>query len=252
MFVHPAQFTSTRQTNLVGVLGKAMNHHIFWFDYVGFRKEVEPFVQMADQGKYTEVIERARTIAIQKIPKGWVLEGLGTSLSSFLYFSSDDLLARATGFSFLVILSQFLRPISLPTPGFGNLGRVADSLGWNERDVKLLSMGMTTVLLLKPEQVKDPLERPPAADSHWYDPVFYSWWMRPENAFYTGWWDMESIKMLLHKLPQISHSLQSTDVVKLQLHPSVTQEILFNDYAAIIELFEKALAEQVGIYCVIS
>jgi hypothetical protein len=228
-----------------------MFYSIFLFDYVNFRLEAQPYVQLADEGNYSAVNAKAKEIASQINAETWILEDLGTTLRGF-FTSSNIPISQTTGFSFLVMLTQFLKPIPFSAPGLGNVAYTAGQVGWSEHDTKLLSRGIATTTLLKPNLVLDKLERPPADDPRWHDASYYWWWLRPENAFYIGWWDLDSIEAMHRKLIEVAPNFAVVDVMDFKLHPSVTHQSLLNDYEQAIALFETAQKEQLGLFQIIS
>lgn len=228
-----------------------MYHAIFLLDYVGFRQEVEPFVRLADKGEYAAIIDKATEIAVRIAPEEWILEDLGTSLKGF---SDEAQESRSTpqtiGFSFLVLLSQFLKPVPFPAPGLGNVAQAVTLLNWDRKDVDLLRNGMATTTLLKPDLVENPLERPPSDDPRWHKESHYWWWLRPEYAFYTGWWEVRQLEKLRNILSKTQPKLAQVDVAQLNLHPSVTNKVLHENYERTIQLFDLAVSQQVGLYSI--
>jgi hypothetical protein len=235
-----------------------MAQEIFMFNYTGFRREVEPLVLLADKGDYSDVLKKARALAEDIQPGTWILENLGTSLQDFKDAKPDHPNnwlrpgPHLTGFSFLVILSQFLTPIPVPPPRLSDVGHAASALGWSRRDVELLSIGMATTALLKPELVPDPLERPSGADSRWNDPAYYWWWLRPEHAFYTGWWDLELIAKFHQRLSEMRKDFEQIDVAALSKRTNTVQSDLIGNYEKTVKVFSDALAEQTGLFQIIA
>jgi hypothetical protein len=221
-----------------------MREVTLFFDHEGFQQEAEPLVQRVDTGDYEAVIRRARTIASRISRKKWILEGLGTSLLQL-----DELLPGPSliGFSFLVLLSEFLHPNPFGYQSIGWIGTVVEHLGWSPRDVKLLKNGMATTYLLKPELVPDPLERPPN-DERWHDPTYYWWWLRPANAYMTGWLTCEQITVFHRRLLEVQTDYEQVDVTSLNMPSSTIQADLLEDYQRGLKLFEAAIEAKVGLF----
>jgi hypothetical protein len=220
---------------------------IFLFDYLKFRSEAQPFVVKADRGEYGAIIDKANEIADHIIPANWILEDLGTTLTNFSEFRQNGMQSQVVGFSFLVLLSRFLEAMSAATPSLGNVGQVVAAIGWNRRDVELLSKGMATTTLLKPALVSDVLARPPINDARWHEPAFYWWWLRPENAFYVGWWDKPHLERFHDMLTKFRTDFERADLGKLNLPASVTEKSLLADYDRTVEVFALAKAKGYGL-----
>jgi hypothetical protein len=233
-----------------------MYHSVFLLDYISFRQQAQPLVEMADKGNFSAVLEKAKEIADRIPPEAWILEGLGTSLGELPDLVKNGPVAPLIGFSFLVILSQSLKPIESPRPGSGNVAQVMALLNWNSRDVQLLREGMTTRSLLRPELISDPdiLQRIPAPvdDPRWKNPAYYWWYFSPGRAFHNGWWDIELIERLSRQLKGVRVDIQQIDISQLNLSPSVTTQILLEDYDRTVSLFEIALEQQLGLYSITS
>ncbi|MCC6614049.1 MAG: hypothetical protein IT320_11275 [Anaerolineae bacterium] len=229
-----------------------MNHTMFIFDYIGFRAEAQPLIEMADQGDYSAVFEKARKIARHIAPETWILEDLGTTLKGFPDNMENFPISRNAGLSFLIILSQFLEHSLIPPLGLGNIAKIGASLGWSEADIKLLSIGLSTAALMKPDLVTNPQERSSISDPHWHDSAYYWWWVQPENAFYTGWWDIEHMKLLVEKIEAIRNQFEQINVEALNLHSSVTKLSLHEDYENTITQFKKTILREKGLFYIIS
>lgn len=226
-----------------------MQHEKFLFDYVGFQQAAQPFIQLADQGDYEPVISRAKEIASQIPPRKWVLEDLGTTLDS------PDTYGRGftgfiTGFSFLVMLSQFLTPLKNHNAGmFPNVGQTAAVIDstWSEADVFLFYRGMATTVLVKPDLVPDPMQRPPAHDTRWWgDPEYWWWWVRPSHSFSIGWWSLEQITRFHRRLLPIRPEFERVSLSNTPLPSYVTHETLLRDYDDAMKLFATAIEAEVG------
>jgi hypothetical protein len=226
-----------------------MREKTFLFDHEGFRREAKPFIQQADEGNYKAILQRARSIPSRISPQEWILEGQGTSLAE-LDASPGP---WRTGAAFLVLLSEFLRPNPFAR-SIGSTGLIVSHFGWSERDIKLLSEGMATTSLIKPEQIPDPLQRPPAGDRRWYDPAYYWWWVRPANAYSTGWLAYEQILEFHKRLLSIRPEYLQLDVSTLDLpsSPVITQKDLVEDYYRTIELFEMTIKAEEGFFYILA
>jgi hypothetical protein len=224
-----------------------MFHAIFLFDYVKFRQEAQSFVELADEGEYAAIINKAKEIETEIVPEKWILEDLGTTLKGFTEFQQKGMSAQVVGFSFLILLSQYLEEISLTNLGVENVAQAVASLGWAKADVDLLSQGMSPTVLLKPSFVNDVLERPSTDDSRWYDPAYYWWWVRPENAFYIGWWDKEHLEKLQNMLSEVQDTFEQVDIGKLNLHSSVTKKTLVENYHQTMKLLKLAEEHKCGL-----
>ena len=227
-----------------------MRERTFLFDHDSFQQQARPFVERADNGNYEPILEQARSIANHVPPQEWILEGLGTGLSEL---DAPPEARRRVGFAFLVLLSKFLRPNPL-VRSIGSVGLVVSHFGWSERDTRLLSQGMATTFLIKPGLVSDPLERPPAGDERWHNPAYYWWWIRPANAYNTGWLTYEQVTRFHERLHTIQQEYLRLDVSSLDLPPSlvITQQDLAEDYHRTIKLFQIAIAEKVGLFHILA
>ena len=224
-----------------------MYQAIFLFDYIQFRQEAEPFIEMADKGSYTPIIAKANDIASQIVPKGWILEDMGTTLKKFQKFQEDGEIGHVTGFSFLVLLSQFLKRDPSSAPGLDNVAKVLKLSDWFPKDIELLRRGMSTTVLLKPTGFDDVLKRPPAKDSRWHLPAYYWWWLRPEYSFETGWWGIQQLTNLRDKLLESEQFIENVDLEQLNLHPSVTKHTVRDHYEQTLQLFELSINQGIGL-----
>jgi hypothetical protein len=109
---------------------------------------------------------------------------------------------------------------------------------------------MSTTVLLKPTVVKDVLKRPPAPDPRWHNPAYYWWWLRPEYAFYTGWWNIQQLESLRKKLLESEQVIEDVDVEQLQFHPSVTKQTVRDHYEQTVQLFELVIEQGVGLLAI--
>ncbi|MBN8592811.1 MAG: hypothetical protein J0M33_13690 [Anaerolineae bacterium] len=230
-----------------------MSGAIFLCDYEKFREESQAFMEEADRGEYISIVQRAIQIANSIHPEKWILNDLGTTLNGF----SESEIAKfsqshATGFSFLVLLSQYLTLPPIPSPRFNNIHKVINLLKWDNRDITLLMKGATTTALLKPDLVSDLLERPPADSSNWNDPAYYWWWLRPEFAFYTGWWSIDQLRQLRHKLIDSKMHLDYAVTVILDADPSLTNEEIIDDFNYVIQFFDMAINKGVGLLYIVA
>lgn len=228
-----------------------MFHAFFLFDYERFRQNASPYIELADKGEFTPIIEKANKIAVTINPEDWILEDLGTTLKGFSYLKQKGSQAHIVGFSFLVLLSNTLEMVPFTSFGLGNIADIVASLGWNDEDVGLFRKGMATTVLLKPSLVGNVLERPPIGDPRWYDSSYYWWWLRPENAFHTGWWDAQQLERFHGMLAEIRSNFEQVDIGKLNLHPSVTKIRLLDDYDKTMKLFNLAKERQFGLLLII-
>jgi hypothetical protein len=175
---------------------------------------------------------------------------MGTTLKGFKKFQKAGEIGHVTGFSFLVLLSQFLKSSPHPLLGLGNVTKALTLSNWLPRDIELLRSGMSTTVLLKPTVVKDVLKRPPAPDPRWHNPAYYWWWLRPEYAFYTGWWNIQQLESLRKKLLESEQVIEDVDVEQLQFHPSVTKQTVRDHYEQTVQLFELVIEQGVGLLAI--
>lgn len=224
-----------------------MSQHIFLFDYIKFKEEAAPFVKLADVGEYKPIIAKANEIATLIDSEDWILEDMGTTLKAFDKWQENAEIGHITGFSFLVLLSQFLKLSPFPTPGLGNIAKALISSNWSQKEIELLKNGMSTTVLLKPSEADDMLKRPPVPDSRWHDPSYYYWWLRPEYAFHTGWWDIQQLGSLREKLLEAKQVVENADIHKLNFHPSISKQTIYEHYERTIQLFGFATDQEFGL-----
>jgi hypothetical protein len=228
-----------------------MYRRVFYFDYLHFREAARPFIERADAGEHSSVVAHANEIAGRPGGRKWILEGHGTGLGELKRRTGPEL----TGFAFLVLLSTFLKTVrsDIARPSaFPSAARALKQIGWTERDADLLAQGLATTVLLKPDLVQDPLQRPSPRDDRWEEPTYYWWWLRPMNAYYTGWWGLEQITYLHSKMVDCRTRVSHIPTNELDLHPSVTVEKLVQQYDAVMRLFSIAMPKQVGIFFIVA
>lgn len=227
----------------------------FLLDYERFRREVQPLVEMADRGDFDAVRKTGEEVALMLRRSEWILEGLGTTLKGDVkQYAIDDNDPFLTGYAFLILLSQYLTPLPFQVKGRGYIQRALRVLGWGERDVSAFTLGKSHTTLLKPELVSDPLERPAPdqEDPRWSDPAYYWWWLRPSHSFRIGWWDLELIKTLRTRLAEMRTDFEQLDITSLELPHEITRDTFLDAYNGVLRLYEFALAEEVGLYLVVS
>lgn len=229
---------------------------LFLFDYLGFRKEAEPLVKMADEGNTQAVVNYAQEISHRLTLGGWILEGLGTTLKGFDQAgeaNSNDWLRPGpwlTGQAFLVILSQYLQRLS-PFSPFPTLAEVSKYLKWDESLVLLLQKGRATTTLLKPEDSTSPLDRPPI-DERWNEPEYYWWWLRPSHAFETGWWNSDDIVRLCEALRESGFQIVDWEVEYLRETPN-SQQVDLREYCReALTALEGAKSAAKGLFQILS
>jgi len=112
---------------------------------------------------------------------------------------------------------------------------------------------MATTALLQPDLVADPLERPAKEPvENWFSLTYYWWWLRPLNAYATGWWNIEQITAFHHRMLGIGGYFEEIDISSLNLHPLVTPKRLLDDYKQTLRLYELAEAGHIGLLLNIS
>lgn len=156
-----------------------------------------------ESGNNNPVTERVWSFIDELGGDKWIVEGYGTSIHALEILRSRPALV---GHQYLILLSQFLQRGSDHDRELriGASADVAERLKWSNRDTQMLRIGMATTHLLKPDRVEDALERPRSKDDPgWQDPLNYWWWVRPQNAFVTGWWDTEAVEDLKTKLSRL-------------------------------------------------
>lgn len=227
----------------------------FLLDYLRFRREVQPLEEKADNGEYDAVRMAAEEIIQQLRSEKWILENRGTTLTSGLVPKGlDQNHPTVTGFAFLIIFSQYLKPIPFKIKGMGYIEQATRVLGWNEREISMFTVGQSHTTLLKPELAPDPLERPTPDpnDSRWNDPAYYWWRIRPLRAFRIGWWDLDLIDSLRTSLAKMKTDFEQLDITKLELPHEITSKVLLDAYNDALKLYDTALAERVGLYLILS
>lgn len=224
----------------------------FQFDYRGFVNETLPVKELADAGKYDEVVRIASRRAKKIKAKDWPLEGFGTTLKGISKLKADSAPSK-TGFSLLVFLGFYLTSLSFFSPlTIVSIG--TDLVGWNRRDVRLLSDGLVLMSVYGETIDGDPLKRPPAPDKRWHDPEYYLWWFRPSFAFSCGWWGLQEIEYLHNKLREVYPELEQLDETllekRLRLLPQETsaRDKLLLNYQSTLEVFEKSLSIGQGLF----
>ena len=229
-----------------------MHYATYLFNYGSFQQDSRRAIEAAKIGNYHVVAEQAERILGGLKPRSWILEGHGTSLRE--YHQLDPAEPAYTGFCFLLLLSKHL--YSFPSePELFELdvvSQVVMSLGWPKSDVQLLQLGMSTAVLVKPESVTDPIHRPSPNDPRWKDPAYYWWWVRPLNAYYSGWWNVEQVTDLHSKLLQLRQDIINTDPASLALAKSRTIEQWNAYYERTIQLFRTAKNKDLGVFYVCS
>lgn len=199
-----------------------MHHVFFLFDYEPLAIEARDLVDAAESGDFDVALREARAIRDHLGGREWILEGLGTNIAGL---DLEPAGAWLTGLAFLIVLSQYLKPIPYDY-GYLDLdvlGRVAADFDWDNRDVRLLTEGMTLSTAVLPEEPDDPLARPPVSDSRWKDPYFYWWWIRPPNVFRSGWWDRGQISRLREGLDRLCQELDNNEAGRLGLAETVSK-----------------------------
>ncbi len=228
-----------------------MRNKMFFFDHEGFLQEAQPYIQKADIGDYEAILNRAQSIANDISSQQWILEGLGTSLTEL----NTPEKSWQVGSAFLVLLSKYLQPYPAPIRRINWIWTavVVSHFGWSKQDVDLLSKGMATTYLMKPELVPDPLLRPPANDKRWREPSYYWWCVRPANAYYTGWLAYPQFVDFYGKLELIREEYLQLDVSMFDLpsNITITSEDMVKDYEETIRLFQTAIDAKAGLFFVL-
>jgi hypothetical protein len=149
-----------------------MYYSTFLLDYSTFRREARPLILAAEAGDYTVVVSHAKSLFETQDTRRWILEGHGASLSELYRLEPGPVL---TGLSFLVVLGEYLRPVPFDSEPLelDIISQLVLKTGWDEDAAKLMQLGMALTVLIAPEKVIDPLERPPASDSRWHSPTYY-------------------------------------------------------------------------------
>lgn len=222
-----------------------MHQDIFFFDSSRFQQEAKPFIYQADKGNYEAVIEKARSIIERTLPEEWILEGLG----AHTYELETCTGPAQTGFAFLVLLAECLFPDRF-VYRVNSTSLLLSCLHWSERDTSLFSLGMATTYLIKPEQIPDPLQRPPAGDSRWEDPTYYWWWIRPLCAYNTGWLAYEQVCEFYRRLASTQRERVHSDVATFDIPPNctVTQQNLIEDYYRLGDMLRTAMESKQGLF----
>ena len=221
----------------------------YLFNHEAFEQEAESYMQEADAGNYEHLLKQARKVADAIPPGGWILEGQGTILQE-VYSTTAEPPTRV-GFAFLLLLSQHLIPYTEDGAEDVSLSAMAEAatyLGWNTRDIMLLDDGMSLTALMKPELVDDPLQRPSPGDSRWFLPSYYWWWVRPLNAYHTGWLSRIQVKDLHGMMKMQEDRFQSIPVESLNWPKPLDQERFLRYCKATMRFFEVAKNQGLGIF----
>lgn len=226
-----------------------MREDIFLFDHEAFIKEASHLIKSVDAGEFHKIIRKAEAIR-DRIKRGkWILEGLGTGINELETSKAPWLI----GFAFLVLLSQYLKPVQSRRI-LGQITPILNRLGWIESDIRLLTEGMSTTFLIKPELAPDPLERPSASDERWHDLSYYWWCIRPANAFSTGWLDYGHVEQFYEQLRNCMTALEDIDLSLLVIPTKslATRQEMMKDLTNIIALLEDALENNTGLFYIVS
>lgn len=192
-------------------------HFAYLFDPTDFQKEITPLLDRLNVEDYSALREKAWEVA-QRKPDIWkILENHFYGPDNFLPEYENSQYPN-TNFWFLVILSQFLKPI----PSFGFAAKWQEQylriellkkglklIGWHEDDCILLIQGMSPCSLLLPNQVKELITQNRVRDllqrTAWVKSKQGNWERTHWCDFEGGWLDRDNIERLYSKL-QISQN----------------------------------------------
>jgi hypothetical protein len=225
----------------------------FLFDHEKFITYARPFIAKAQNGQYIEVIQHAQEIARQKkFDENWILEGKFESIKGFtdidnLQLKDAEFLTRQTGFSFLVIFSQFLeslgrRYINL---GIGTVVAVGKQFGWKKTDLKHFDdMNYPTLLGF------EDIEFRKTTDAQWRNPEYFWLWFRPSHCFRSGWWSVEKLKHIHELLRNAQVEFTKINIKRLNASFPIDELHIRTDFALLEALLSYAIDYQKSLYFV--
>lgn len=231
-------------------------HSAFLFDYRRFRKEILDITCELDKGNYSPVYARAK-LAVQGIEAdNWILNLQGTTLSPSLleaeaHAKPDE--PDNIGYCLLVILSKYLQDSSASLAGnWGVLREVLRKVGWRYEDTRLLTEGMPTEVLLKPDIKFNQRSHLRMTDPYWR-------WMIPTQAHRSGWLSVGEIQRLRCLLLDTEKKLEQFDFACYPridtTNPSVIREFqryLQSAHENALALLLAAEKSNMGLYMIIS
>lgn len=235
-------------------------HSAYLFNYKKFKEDAELLVRFADSGNGKPLLERAISIVdgLQKQHHEWIIaDEFGNPLVDVSKWTMP-LTPEKTGYCFLLVLSDYLQSPLTYTLGimsdwpFLHAGLVA--IGWSERDAILLTKGSYTEVLLRPEEVDDPLQRPNLSGN----PLShdFAWWVRPGYGS-AGWLDIETLHKLHERLIQSRDQLLQLTSLQLRrnIYPTTGQspstDRLMAAYNRTLEMLTTAKQYECGLFMMI-